>query len=404
MHVKPRVLFVDDEDNVLSGLKRMLRGQRAVWEMEFANSGAAALTKFAEHPFDVVVSDMRMPGMDGAELLNRIAEDYPQAVRLVLSGQSEHERIFRAIGPAHQFLSKPCEEQVLVRTIERACGIRTRLQNSAVQELVMRIGTLPSLPIIYRRLVEELESDNASIDRVGEIIESDLAMSAKVLQLTNSSFFGLPHHVTCPRHAVSMLGLSIVRPLGLTAGAFSQFEPKIPGFDLDQSIEHGLAVAVTARRIAEAEAHDAHLTDDAFIAGMLHDIGKLILATHLSKTFEECLLLAGHERIPLWQAELRIMGTTHAEVGAHLLELWGLPHPIVEAVALHHRPQEAAVQQFAPLTAVHVADFLLSDGLSGCLPNSTNELDKGYLHNLGLEARLEVWSQLAVPRAPRVSN
>ncbi|MCA9176263.1 MAG: HDOD domain-containing protein [Planctomycetales bacterium] len=417
MCAKPRVLFVDDEPYVLSGLRRMLRDQRRVWEMDFVNCGIAALEKFAEQPYDVIVTDMRMPGMDGAELLTHVARDYPQTVRLVLSGQSKQERIFRAIGPAHQFLSKPCDEQMLVRTVERACGVCSRLQNKSLQKIVSRIGVLPSLPQLYRRLVEELESADASVDRVGEIIESDLAMSAKVLQLTNSSFFGLPHHVTCPRHAVSMLGLSTVRALGLSAGAFAQFEPSAAGFSLEAAVQHGLAVATAARRIAESEGTDSNLVDDSFIAGLLHDIGQLILATHLSRTYEECLQLSRAEKLPLWKAELEVVGTTHGEIGAHLLELWGLPTPIVEAVALHHRPGQAVGSQFTPLTAVHVADCL-QNGHANSHPHvvmdeqsvastdpgelsqaelADHDLDLAYLSMLHLDRRLESWRQLSNP-------
>ena len=187
--MKTRVLFVDDEPNVLAGLRRMLRDQRKMWDMKFAAGGADALEVMESNEFDVVVTDMRMPGIDGAELLNRVANLYPNTVRLVLSGQSEHERIFRAIGPAHQFMSKPCDPQVLVSTVNRACGLKDQLTNEDLKNLVSQLTELPSLPITYRELVDELESDEASLDRVSEKIESDIGMTARVLQLVNSSFF-----------------------------------------------------------------------------------------------------------------------------------------------------------------------------------------------------------------------
>lgn len=380
--MNPRVLFVDDELNVLSGLRRLLRAQRGAWDLHFASGATEALELFAAKPFDVLVTDMRMPGMDGAELLARVAADYPNTVRLVLSGQSEHERIFRAIGPAHQFLSKPCEEKVLVSTINRACNLQSQIQNDSIRKLISRVGDLPSLPEIYKRLVTELESDNASIERVGRIIESDLAMSLKVLQLVNSSFFGLPQHVTCPRHAVSLLGLNVIRPLCLTAAAFSQQQdPCIEGFSLSAAVDHGLAVATAARRIADLEANDAQLTDDAFIAGMLHDIGKLTLATTLPDGFRESWQLSRDESIPLYEAEAQVFGTSHAEVGAYLLDLWGLPTPIIEAVALHHRPCEAGNEQFTPLSAVHLANEL-SNG---------REPDAEYLKSINLADRQDTW-------------
>jgi putative nucleotidyltransferase with HDIG domain len=387
--MNPRILFVDDEANVLSGLRRMLRGQRNVWDMHFANGGAEALEQFAIEPFDIVVSDMRMPGIDGAQLLSRVAADYPNTVRLVLSGQSEHERIFRAIGPAHQFLSKPCDEKVLVGTITRACKLRSQIQNDSLRKLISQIGTLPSIPEIYTRLVTELESEDASIESVGEIIERDLAMSLKVLQLVNSSFFGLPQHVSCPKHAVSLLGLNVIRPLSLTAAAFAQHgDPNIEGFVLSEAVDHGLAVATAARRIADLESTDPQLTDDAFIAGMLHDIGKLILATTLPDRYGEAWKLAHSQWIPLCEAEYQVFGTSHAEVGAYLLDLWGLPNPIIEAVALHHRPREAGSEQFTPLTAVYLANALSAKSDQ---PLDSSDLDAEYLQSINLSNRQDAW-------------
>ena len=161
--MKTKILFVDDEANILAGLRRMLRSQRDQWSMHFASSGEEALSKMQAESFDVVVSDMRMPGMDGAELLTRVSKLYPNTVRLVLSGQSEHERIFRAIGPAHQFMAKPCEPQVLIDTIRRACDLQGQLSSESLTQLVSQLSHLPSLPTTYREVVEELESDEASL-------------------------------------------------------------------------------------------------------------------------------------------------------------------------------------------------------------------------------------------------
>ncbi len=202
-----KILFVDDEMNVLAGLKRMLRTQRNEWEMHFAGGGHAALELMQQHMFDVVVSDMRMPGMDGAELLTRVSELYPNTVRLVLSGQSEHEKIFRAVGPAHQFMSKPCDPEVLIGTIQRACALQCRMQDESLRRIITQVKFLPTLPSIYRDLVTKLKSDDSSLDEIGEMIGRDISMTAKVLQLVNSSFFGLPQHVTCPQPCGVSTGL-----------------------------------------------------------------------------------------------------------------------------------------------------------------------------------------------------
>jgi putative nucleotidyltransferase with HDIG domain len=392
-----KILFVDDESNVLSGLRRMLRGQRDVWDMQFAASGPAALALMQQEPFDVIVTDMRMPSMDGAELLSRVSKQFPKTVRLVLSGQSEHEKIFRAIGPAHQFMSKPCDPDVLVGTIERACGLQNLMHDESLKQIISQVSFLPSLPTIYRDLVNALESDTSSVESIGEMIGSDIAMSAKVLQLVNSAFFGLPQHVSCPKHAASLLGLNILRPLVLLAGSYSQVDdPNLKGYSLERTIRHSMAVATSARAIAASQTEVSQLVDDAFIGGMMHDIGKLILAVNMSERYQHALDRSLREKLPLWQVELEMFGTSHAEIGAHLLGLWGLPHSIVEAVAFHHRPDLANGQEFAPLTAVHVANSLCQTSHQAADPSEQIRWNQSYLESIVSPSQLAKWRSMAV--------
>ncbi|MCC9641980.1 HDOD domain-containing protein [Rhodopirellula sp. JC740] len=392
--MKRQILFVDDEANVLSGLRRMLRGQRKVWDMHFACGSDKALELLQEQRVDVIVSDMRMPIMDGAELLTRVSKEHPHTVRLVLSGQSEQEKIFRVIGPAHQFLSKPCDPDRLMQTIEQALNLQDHLPNEELLQLSSQITSLPSLPDVFNELVKELQSEDACIEKVGSIIENDLAMSAKVLQLVNSSFFGLPSHVTSPKHAVSLLGLNVIRPLALDSKGFRKFDgDDQQASQMDREIQHGLSVANAARRIAQTESDQAELHDEAFIAGLLHDIGKLIFSIQQSSdspstppNYKEWLKQLG-------DATRNPSDTTFDSVGAHLLGLWGLSQSIVEAVALHHRPSDAHDTQFTPLTAVHVANAWCNDTTAarGAETISSGQLDHAYLQRLGVTDRLDIW-------------
>jgi putative nucleotidyltransferase with HDIG domain len=385
------VLFVDDESNVLSGLRRLLRGQRSEWDMEFASSGSEALQLMEKRPVDVIVSDMRMPHMNGAELLAKVAKDYPKTVRLILSGQSENEKILRSIGPAHQFLSKPCDPDVLIATIQRACGLQNQLQHPTLRQVVAQISFLPSLPALYRNLVHELESDSSSMEQIGAMIGGDIAMSAKVLQLVNSSFFGLAQHVSCPKHAVALLGLNVIRPLVLLAGAYSQCDnPDLDGYSLEKSIQHSLSVATLARKIASSQSSNNQLIDDSFIAGMMHDIGKLILAVNMRERYQEILLRARDTKTSIWRTEIETLGTSHAEIGAYLLTLWGFPNSIVEAVAWHHQPSLMPSPIFSPLTAVHFANALLPSNTEA---DQEEKWDRDYMAQL--DTKDTCWSDVA---------
>ena len=252
--MKKCILFVDDEVNVLQGLRRMLRSMRCEWDMQFAESGEQALALLKKVPAEVVVTDMRMPGMDGGELLQRIKELYPHVVRIVLSGHSEKEMVMKAVQSAHQYLAKPCNADALKGTITRAYALRDILRQESLRRLVSRVGSLPSLPSLYTELLEELQSPRSSTDAAGRIIARDLGMTSKVLQLVNSAFFGLPRHIETPSQAVRLLGLETVKALVLGIEVFSKFSNDCaPYFDLQGLWSHSLTVGAVAKALAKFE-------------------------------------------------------------------------------------------------------------------------------------------------------
>ena len=390
-----RILFVDDEPNVLDGLRRMLRPMRKEWEIVFASGGEEALATLAEELFDVVVSDMRMPGMDGAQLLSEVKQRYPQVIRVVLSGHSEKETVLRSVGPTHQYLAKPCDPEQLRDVIGRACALRDLLSEDALRDLVSRMSTIPSLPRTYTEIIEELQSPDASIKRVGRIVSKDVGMTAKILQLVNSAFFGLRHHVSDPSQAASFLGVDTLKALVLSVHIFSQLEDvKIEGFSLDALWNHSAATGALAKRIAATQDDEVQLHDHAFLAGLLHDAGKLVIAANLPERYRAVLASAKDEGLNFWEAERRILTNTHAEVGAYLFGLWGLPDPIVEAVAFHHCPNKCSGAGFTPLIAVHAANAIDHEHDPTWKAQSTDQLDIEYLTRLGLADRLPAWRDL----------
>lgn len=387
-----RVLFVDDDQNVLQGLRRILRGFRQEWDMAFANSGKEALDLLAQGHFDIVVSDMRMPQMDGAQLLAEVRRLYPYMVRIVLSGQADKATILKSVKPAHQYLTKPCDDAVLKDTLIRARLLRQLLSDDALVQVVSQIDTLPSLPSLYEEIIEELASEYASLAKIGQIISKDLGMTAKILQLVNSAFFGNRRHIASPAQAAELLGLETLKVLVLSIQIFSQVEDsQVSQFFLHRLWEHSMTTGILARTLAQQEKWDQTLVDATFMAGVLHDVGKLILAVNLPHRYQEAIQLAKAEGISAWEGEQRIFGVSHAETGAFLLALWGLPLNIVEAVSHHHRPRESGQGQAGPLTAVHLGNYWEHDRRGPAPANLAGELDRAYLGSLGIEPKLAAW-------------
>lgn len=394
---KRRILFVDDEPRILKGFQRMLRSMRHEWEMAFAENGFQALEALSEQSFDVVVSDMRMPDMDGAELLERIMQNHPEIVRIVLSGHSDQEMILKSTIPAHRYLSKPCDPQVLISTVHRACALRDLLKHKSLKKVVSKTIALPSLPSLYTEIIEEIKSPKGSIKRVGEIVQKDLGMSSKILQLVNSSFFGLPGHVSNPSQAVILLGLDTIKALVLTIGLFSKLNASILNtLNIKNIYEHSLNTGAIAREIARTENMEMETIDNSFMAGMLHDIGKLILALNLPDAYAEALKLADREKVPFHDAEKKVIGATHAEVGAYLLGLWGLPDTIVEAVAFHHIPGKCSMKNFCELIFVHVANYIEYQGQTAAnTRNIEDKFDIAYMSQFDLHAKLPAWGKIS---------
>ena len=388
------LIFVDDEPNVLLGLQRQLRPMHKEWDMNFFDGGQKALDFMAAKPVDIVVSDMIMPGMDGSQLLNEVVKRHPQTVRIILSGHAEREAVLRLVGPAHQYLSKPCDADELRKAITGAFALRDLLGNERLKQLTARIKNLPILPSLQNQLTEELRKDSPSIEHIGEIISRDIGMTAKILQLVNSAFFGLAQPVSNATEAALYLGLNTIRSLALSVGVFSQYDQKMcKSFSLDVLAKHSWMTGVLARQVAQIERKDSKILEQCFLAGLLHDIGQLVLAFGLHEEYSEVIAKSGRENLPVWLVEQELLGATHADVGAYLLALWGLPNPIIEAVAMHHQPAQCVEPEFSPAIAVHVADVFAHEFSGTNTEVPPPQLDTAHLTSLGFAGRIETWRE-----------
>jgi len=390
-----RILFVDDEPSVLSGLRRSLRIYSDRWEMFFANSGREALELIEHKPVDVIVTDMRMPEMDGAQLLTVLHHRFPRVTRIILSGYSELEATIRAARVAHQFLAKPCEPKLLYETIDRACALESLLQQPELIQAAGEVTALPSCPKTYFALKEAMADPNATAKSLATIVQRDIAMSAKILHLANSSFFGLPRRVVDVAAAVQYLGCNTLSNLVLSAEAFQALENvRLPnGFSFENLQHHAFLTAGIAQGLMD-EKFSAY---DAFTAGMLHDIGLLVLAARQPGKFTQVFEESSATGRPLHAVERERMGVSHAEVGAYLLGLWGLPYSIIEAVANHHEPGRVVHDKFAIVDAVHAASALAFEfGPSNGLEPLRVQLDGALFASLGIDSeKITTWRQHA---------
>ena len=393
--IKKRILFVDDEPYVLQGLKRLLRPQRHLWKMTFCGSGADALDEMKETTFDIIISDMRMPNIDGIQLLDRVKTLYPGVVRFILSGHADKEMIIRSVGPAHQFLSKPCDAALLKSAISRAFALRDLLQNDQLLDIVKDASKLPTLPELYQKLTEQLNSSTSTSHDIAGIISQDISMTAKILQLVNSAFFGLPRNIDSIDQAVSLLGVETINSVVLTAGVFDTFkESQVKAFSIRDIYSHSIATGTYASRMVKSRIKDRKIAEEAMLAGMTHDFGKLVFISTGHADWEAAFKRHKEEKRPLHELEQEMLGITHAEVGAYLLGLWAFSDEIVEAVAFHHYPSKAHTRTFGTLAALHIANaFEQKYSRKDVAP----QLDREYLEAIELENALDEFEGMCQP-------
>ena len=349
--MKKSLLFVDDDPFILDALRRQLRRYRKEWDVEFASGGTAALEVMADRSFDIVVSDMRMPEMDGAEFLTHVMEQHPRTVRIILSGQSEREVLFQTLAPAHQYLSKPCDLEALRDVIDYASRLREFLPNEELCSVVSRIATLPAMESSVAALKEECSKDEPSLDRIADIVAVDPCLSAEVLQLANSPFFGVPGSAIEPKAAVQSLNKELIQQL-ITRSTEVSVDASWPAdFSPEELAVSSVDIANRARQWVVDHNGDAHTADAAWTAGLLHGIGQIVLAVSLPDLYGQLLARAATEERSRREVEHEELGTTHAQIGGYLLRMWRLPEPIVDAVTYHHS-SDAIARDTSALTAL----------------------------------------------------
>ena len=385
-----RILFVDDKPDMFGALQEALSGPGGSWQVQYAAGGEAALAALAHHPVDVVVAEEQMAPMDGVTLLTRVRDQHPTAIRMILSGTTKPGL---ATIVSHRLLSKPANVEELSVLIRRSTALHERTGEVEAFRKSMATTALPSRPGVYMELNQVLSDPDWQPHQVSAVLERDVAMSAKVLQLANSALFGLTSTVTSVRDAVMYLGVDTIRSLALTAEAFGKVAPRGNAeFSLDDFQAHAMLVARITASILPA----GRTQQEAVTAALLHDIGKLVLISGGDRRWAQLNDLARERNVPVYVVEAESDGVTHAQMGAHLLSLWGLPDGIVEAVAHHHDPSEVDGLAFDGVAAVHIANGLANELLpadEGQAPAAG--LDLELLDRLGLRPRLELWRQRA---------
>ena len=393
--MKRRICFAGFDERELTALRPALAASVASWDCTFTTDGASTLAEMAKASFDALVANLSPTGISAPELLQEAAVMHPRCLRFVLGDLADREATVNTMGAAHQFISRPWKPGELVTIVERSFSLDSWLSNDKLRAFVPRLGKLPGLPSTYFEVLKRAESSNSSVENIAEVIARDPALTARLLQIVNSPACGLSEIITSPAEAVSTLGLETVKSIVLCLQLFSRSEPaKAGGIPLDSLWNHSFRVAKLASKIVVKCIGSQRMAGEAYTAGLLHNIGQIVLATNLAGEYSAIVEAARERKRPLPDMEMEKLGVTSNHIGAYLLGLWGMPLGMVEAAALHHVPAKSAMAEFSLLTVVHVGNVLAYEENNPWKDIPAPKLDIEYLGSLELPQKAKEWQKL----------
>lgn len=386
-HPTASILFVDEKQEILDGIKRVLYRKRREWDMECVSSGEEALERIEEKTFDAVVANLHLNGISGVELFSIIRVKHPEIARIFISEDGDMRQLIEILGTAHQLLLKPVDPYLLQDTLVRVMSVRNFLKDANLEKLVRQIHALPSQPWAHLALMEAIAT--SSLEEIAAIIEKKPTVTARVLQSVNSPFFGVTEPVKTIRQAIRLIGVDILQALVMALEIFSKFP--LTGHlqnELDTIFLHSSEVANYARIIALEFTGDEQIASDSYLGGLIHDVGKLVTLTQFNKTYFKIKDYAKRSGISFARAEQEILGADHAKTGAYLLGVWGLPEILVETAAYHHLPGEYYCKGFSPVVAVHIADAVRHNEQNGLNEQIPEGLSLTCLEDLNLMEKI----------------
>lgn len=332
-----RVLFIDQDVYFQQSLNRVVISKKLRIDLRQSSSWKQAKKILESFSCDVIVVNDTLCDIQCEQLLVSIRDMYPMTLRILVSSDASEDKVPNLLIAAHQVLTKPTSPLSILEAIQTSSRLRSLLMNEQLRTVVHKMTYIPVVPKVYTELTDELRKDNSSNHVLAKIISQDISLTAGILKLVNTPFFGLSRRVDDMQQAVSILGVNLIRGLVLSTRVFTILDSKsYPGFDVEKLWGHCMDVARCIRAVKRFSNAGMRATENAFLAGLLHDIGKVVLAAGCPDVYIHVLQNSQTKNIPLAVAEERLLGVTHAEVGAYLLGLWGFSEPIVSAIAQHH--------------------------------------------------------------------
>jgi response regulator RpfG family c-di-GMP phosphodiesterase len=392
----PSIIFVDDDPNVLSGLRRRVRAKRPNWRLQFCDNGEEVLNLLqARHSVDVIVSDMRMPVMDGAELFRKVSRLYPEIGRILLSGYADGHANLLGTSATHHFLMKPCDDQSIINAIERALILRSYLRDPYL------LGVMSCLPghYLWPTAFRDLQT---TLYHEGPVSEQNLAHYAMdhrdcvtfIERYARREELLVENSPATLHHLFEILGVESVKALALLFEIYGNGD--IKAAENDPELTRALIMAEIAARLGRYENSEFENIDASRAAALLSHVGSKLIETVLPNQSMTARHIADKNQCDIISAEIDVMGISHAGLSACMAALWSFKHEIIEDIAFHHRPESAPTGRSSTLAMVYAAQhFARENGRAGRLIKEKYPLAECYLATIGIGEKWASWSNIA---------
>lgn len=390
--MKRTLYVVDDQAPVLETASLILRMIDREWEVVGFKDPHEALAAAKTKAPDLILSDQLMPGMQGSQLLEEIRVVSPTTIRVIMSGYVALNKL-TLITSAHQYIAKPFDASKLRELVSRCFAAQERISSPGLRNVVTSLRSIPSLPQVHQTLLHELEDDRTATAAIARMVGDDPGLSLKALQLANSPLFGKGYLITSPVDAVMCLGTDMIAAIVLSQSLFRHYEAmKRPEMDLARVWSHSWETACLAQHICRDKRLAAKTGEEAFLAGLMHEIGRFIMLDNFPDQFAAASAGARVTKTPLGRRLREAFQTSPCQVGAYVLELWGLPRGVVGAISLLDTPDDDKANGFTLTSALYIADHIASSRFpaDSC---PVEDWDKEYLEAVGCAANLPAWEK-----------
>lgn len=347
-----KILFVDDEAAILKAIRREFMDSD--YTSFYAISGQDALAILYENKIDVIVSDMRMPSMDGYQLLQKVKYLYPDTIRIILSGYADKDLLFKTISKniAKINIVKPWKSDELLNAINDVFNTYEILNNDKIKDFLKSSQSLYTLQVLFSEVNRLIDDDASSLDDLVKVINRDQTMTAKILNTVNSAYYGIK--TGSIKTAIAQLGYLNIKSI---IAAIALFDNDTNSYYKELLWNHTSLVNTFTIQIYE-KLLKKKIPDTYLTAGLLHDIGKVIFYRISENKYENIVKMRDeNQKIPVDVCEKNIFGYTHEEIGAYILNWWEMPAAMIETALHHNNPSASSKINREIVSVVHIADY-----------------------------------------------